>query len=239
MIRRGILNIANACLRPFKLRLQRTTQATRERMSDGLQHLIEKGCQPNTCIDVGSAHGTPDLYAAFPKAKHLLIEPLAEYAPEINKILNKYDCYYVQAAAGSMPGTLKINVKERITGSSAFSEQPGIPQGTPREVPVVTLDLVCRERNLSGPYLIKIDVEGAEMEVIRGAKNIMSETLAFILELTFVARLVRAPEAGEVIRFMADRDFVLYDIFDLRLRENHALFQANAIFVPHNSRLRT
>jgi FkbM family methyltransferase len=207
-------------------------------MEDAFRHLLHKGFHPTTCIDVGVAHGTFPIYEAFPNSKHLLIEPLAEYEPEIKIIMKKYECYYEQAAAGSTPGTLKINVKEQITGSSMYCEHAGVDQGTLREVRMVTLDRLCKERNLSGPYLVKIDVEGAEMEVVKGGREIICETLAFILEITFVARLVDAPEAAEIIRFMAARDFVLYDIFDLRTRDDGTLFQADAIFVPRDSYLR-
>lgn len=238
-MRRKILAVANACLRPIGAKIQSRRMPTHERMEDALQHLVGKGCRPGTCIDVGVAHGTPPLYEAFPQVKHLLIEPLVEYEPDIKGIMAKYECYYYQAAAGAAPGTVKINVKERITGTSIFSEQSNISQGVPREVTVVTLDQACKDRNLPGPYLVKIDVEGAEMEVVNGAKNIMKDTLAFILELTFVARLVNAPEAGDVIKFMADYDFVLYDIFDLRMRDDQTLFQADAIFVPRNSNFRS
>lgn len=238
-MKRKLLSLINACLQPFGLMLQRRGHLTRMRMDDGLKHLVKKGFQPSTCIDVGVGHGTPELYEAFPNVKHLLIEPLAEYAPEIKEIMKKYDCYYEQAAAGSKPGRLELYVKEQITGASMFAEKTGVPQGVKREVPVVTLDQICKEGGLLGPYVVKIDVEGAEMEVIKGAVAIMPDILAFVLELTFIARLVDAPEAGEIIAFMADRNFVLYDIFNLRVRDDQALFQADAVFVPERNPLRS
>lgn len=238
-MRREILKIANACVRPFGLKLQTQRVRLHERVENALHHLIHKGCHPTTCIDVGAAHGTLPFYEAFPKSKHLLIESLAEYESEIKLIMRKYECFYEKAAAGSTPGILKINLKERITGSSIFCELPGIDQGAPREVRMVTLDQICEDRKLPGPYLVKIDVEGAEMEVVKGSEKIIGETLAFILELTFVARLVNVPEAGEVIGFMAARDFVLYDIFGLRTHDDGTLFQADAIFVPRDSFLRS
>jgi hypothetical protein len=48
-------------------------------------------------------------------------------------------------------------------------------------VPTTTLDAFCRERGLS-PGLIKIDVEGAELAVLRGARQTLAaaETRAFV-----------------------------------------------------------
>ena len=50
---------------------QRTT------MTETLQHISSLGFKPATVIDVGVAYGTHELYKGFPKARHLLIEPLS------------------------------------------------------------------------------------------------------------------------------------------------------------------
>lgn len=237
-MKRKLMDWTNAFLEPLGVKLYRQGRFSRERLEDGLIHLVKKNCKPKTCIDVGVAHGTPGLYRTFPQAKHLLVEPLAEYEPKIRKIMKSYDCHYEKAAAGERQGELVIHVKEKITGSSVFAEQPNIKQGNKRTVPVVRLDQVCKDQKITGPYIVKIDVEGAEMSVVEGSTAIIHEVLAFILEITFVAKLVGAPEAGDIIRFMAGRNFVLYDFFDLRMREDQTLFQADALFVPKDSPLR-
>ena len=237
-MRRRILGIVNEVMRPFGVFLHRRSRQVRFGMEESLKHLRGKGFHPKTCIDVGVAHGTPSIYEVFPNAKHLLIEPLVEYERDIRKIMEAYDCHYEQAAAGGESGSLDVHVKEQITGSSMFSEQPGTPQGISRTVPVVTLDQVCKTQQMQGPYLVKIDVEGAEMSVLDGAVDIMPETSVFILEITFSTRLVGAPEAGDIISYMAKRDFVIYDLFDLRWKNDETLFQADAVFVPKSSPFR-
>src|SRR3989442_12701698 len=47
------------------------------------ENMRKRGFAPATVIDVGAAYGTPALYAAFPDAYHVMIEPLADYEPSL------------------------------------------------------------------------------------------------------------------------------------------------------------
>ena len=49
-------------------------------------------------------------------------------------------------------------------------------------VPVMTLDALVSELDLKPPFLIKMDVQGAEAKVLRGARRVLTETLAIISE---------------------------------------------------------
>jgi hypothetical protein len=53
--------------------------------------------------------------------------------------------------------------------------------GTAVVVPCTTLDDLCRERNVRRVRLVKVDVEGAEMFVLRGMKRIMREMRPLIV----------------------------------------------------------
>lgn len=215
-------------------------RGARLEMSDALLHLKKQDFNPLVVIDVGVAHGTPELYKCFPKAKHLLVEPVKEFTPYIEKIMTPYDYELAQVAAGSKKGSMTIYVKPSAEWSSMYKEKSnsGI-QEVPRMVQVLTLDELCEERALKGPYLLKLDVEGAEMDVMDGACKIMEMTDVVILEVTFIARLVNAPEFTDIIKYMDNLGFVTYDIYDLITRgEDEFLFQANITFVKRDSLFR-
>ena len=55
-------------------------------LAEVLDHVSRLGFRPQTVIDVGVADGTFELYRAFPNAKHLLIEPLEEFKPALERI---------------------------------------------------------------------------------------------------------------------------------------------------------
>ena len=97
----------------------------------------------------------------------------------------------------------------------------------------------CEEKALKGPYLLKVDVEGAEMDVMDGASKTLEMTDVVILEVTFIARLINAPEFTDIIKHMDGLGFVAYDIYDLTTKgEDDFLFQANMTFVKRDSAFR-
>jgi len=130
-------------------------------MAGGVRQLTRLGFKPQTVIDVGVAYETPELYQEFHDANILLIEPLVEFEPFLRKICASYKAQYVLAAAGETAGMAVLNVHSDRFGSSSFKEVEGPSvDGARREVPIVTVDQVCSEKNLRGPYLIKVDVQG-------------------------------------------------------------------------------
>ena len=88
----------------------------------------------------------------------------------------------------------------------------------PRTVPAVTIDEVCQQRNLSGPYVIKLDIQGAELEALMGAGRVLDDTELVILEASFFAFFKGGPQIYDVFTFMKQRGLVLYDILDLSYR---------------------
>ena len=63
-----------------------TWQVMRGSMEGALRNAKLLGFEPQTVIDVGAALGTFELYRTFPKARHLLIEPIEENEPYLAKI---------------------------------------------------------------------------------------------------------------------------------------------------------
>jgi FkbM family methyltransferase len=191
------------------------------------------GFKPQTVIDVGVAYQTSELYEEFKDSDILLIEPLVEFEPFLRKICSSYRGQYVLAAAGENPGVAVLNVHDDKFGSSFLKEVEG-PEidGSPRQVPIVTIDQVCSEKNLKGPFLIKIDVQGAELLVLRGAKRVLQETKVVILEVTLFGTMVGGPQLNDVVSKMKELGFVVYDICGFLYRPlDNALCQVDMVFV--------
>jgi FkbM family methyltransferase len=223
-----------------RLRAGAAPEIPRTSMTGALQHLSKLGFVPSTVIDVGVATKTEELYETFPNASILLVEPLAEFEPFLKNICAAYRAQYVLAAAGENPGVVTINVHADRYGSSLLKEAEGAAvDGVPRQVPMVTLDQVCSEKNLAGPYLIKADVQGAELQVVAGAKRTLLETEAVILEVTLFGTMINGPQLYDVISRMKEFGFVVYDIYGLHYRPlDNALCQVDMLFVRENGFLR-
>ena len=98
-------------------------------------------------------------------------------------------------------------------------------------------DLVAAE--VKSPILLKLDVQGYELEVLRGAVKTLSEAEVVIIECSLIQYNEGAPLFAEVVSFMGERGFVVYDFCGQMRRANDgALFQMDVIFVRENSRLR-
>jgi FkbM family methyltransferase len=239
-MRRGIKARVRSALWSRGLELRRRGSGVRRTAEELFEHVRRFGFRPKTVIDVGVAYGTPELYEAFPEARHLLIEPLAEYEEALGIIARKYGADYILAAAGPEPGTATINVSRAPALSSLLGPwRGGVPGDQGREVPVVRVDDVVAERELSPPYLLKIDVEGAEMMVLDGAAHVLRECELVLLEVSLFERVPGMPLMDEVVTYMAERGFVAYEIYGGYVRPlDRALAMINIAFVKKDGLFR-
>src|SRR5207245_7941135 len=124
----------------------------------------------------------------------------AEFEPSIKALLAKQvRGSYVIAAAGATAGTTDLNI--RGEASSAYRDVDGSDsEARVRKVPIRTLDQLCEERDLHGPYLIKVDVQGAELNIVTNAPRILVDTGAVILEVSLLQVLERAHVFTELVR---------------------------------------
>lgn len=214
---------------------EQQTGTLRNTMDGSLLLVKNLGFEPKTVIDVGAALGTFNLYETFPNSRHLLIEPIAENEPYLAKICRKLkSAEYVIAAATNTAGVFTLNVNPDMVHSS-IAENRGTENSNPyvRKIPAITLDGICRERNLPGPYLIKVDVDGQELDVLQGATEILQQTEYVIIEVTLFGQMY------DIIHFMKSQGFAAYDIVDLGYRPGDgALWQVDMAFVKESGLFR-
>jgi FkbM family methyltransferase len=222
------------------LELRRRGTGVRRTAEEVLAHAAAIGFRPATVIDVGVAYGTPELYEAFPDARHLLIEPLAEYEEALGQIASRHGAEVVLAAAGPEPGTAAISVHRAPALSSTLGSWRGDePAAETREVPVVRVDDVVAERSLAPPYLLKVDVEGGELRVLDGAPRVLDGTELALLEVSLFELVPGAPLLHDVVAYMRERGFVAYELYGGHVRPlDGALAMLNVAFVRIDGRFR-
>jgi FkbM family methyltransferase len=223
--------------------IQQKNDLGRKRESTKESYLLIRnlGFLPRTIVDVGVAKGTPDLYLSFPDSYFLLIEPLKEYESALKSTLMKFKGSYVMAAAGSSFGQVTLNVhKNHLEGSSLYKESMGSEaDGYEITVPMIKVDDILQEKGLKGPYLLKIDAQGAELDVLEGAHRAMAEAEVISLEVSMFEFMKAAPQFSEVIFYMKNHGFVAYDIIIGWNRPlDNALGQVDVIFVKEKGLFR-
>jgi len=240
MARPSARALAERLLARRGLEIRRAGKGPRRTLGEVLAHMTGLGLRPGAVIDVGVGYGTQELYAPFPAARHLLVEPLREYEPQIAPLAARIGAEVVYAAAGAEAGEATIHVHRAPTLSSVHDGGRGDRSATTaRIVPVVRVDELVRERGLPRPYVLKVDVEGAELEVVAGAEEILEQTEVVLLETSLFRHLGENPELADVMAAMGERGFAPYDIYGGHLRPSDgALAQVDVAFVREEGRFR-
>jgi FkbM family methyltransferase len=218
----------------------RRTRGARQTLPAILAHYRELGFAPNVVFDVGVGPGTPELYAGFPDARLVLVEPLEEWGPHFEWVRRGRDTETIFAAAGATPGEVEIFVDRAPWCSSVFGGLRGEDtEGARRSVPVVRLDDVARERELVGPFVVKADVEGAELDVLSGALDVLRATELVLMEVSLFELIPGAPQFHDVVLWMHDHGFAVADLFDPQNRPlDGALARLDVAFVQEDGRFR-
>lgn len=182
-------------------------------------YIRQLGFTPKTVVDVGVGRGTEVLYRSFPDAFHVLIEPLVEFEPDLQKILNRYKGEYHLTALGDTRGTSVLYVDPKWPERSslmerAAPEKPEVPLSS-RTVPVTTLDALLQERKWVPPFGLKLDIEGAEDMVIRGAQEFLRHTQFVIAELPVADRFFGGYMFADFIKMMDEREFRICDFLEV------------------------
>ncbi|HAN44987.1 MAG TPA: FkbM family methyltransferase [Cyanobacteria bacterium UBA8156] len=94
-----------------------------------------------------------------------------------------------------------------------------------QELPVTTTTLaaVCRQHQLRSPDVLRVDVQGAEREVLRGAAAILPHVLAIEVEVEFLPLYQGQPLFEDVDCFLRSQGFTLWD---LRLQKHRRVAAA-------------
>ena len=188
-----------------------------------------------TLIDIGVAAGSPNIYAAFPDAYIVAIEPLIEFRSDIEEILADRAAEIILCAAGERSGEVTINVyPDSWLQSSLYKRNDfrGRP-GEERIVPLRTLDEIVASRKLADPLFIKIDAEGSELGILKGARKALSRTSGIIVEVNLDDRY--GPEGatlGDIEAFMVANGFSLVGILDAWVDDTVRVRKADLLYAP-------
>jgi FkbM family methyltransferase len=197
-------------------------------------YLRRLGFHPATIVDVGVGTGTETLYAAFPDAYLVMIEPLAEFSKAIQTTLARRPGVHVPVAAGSTSGRRTIWIEPRFTVGSSLYERCAAERTKetriPREVQVSTLDAIARELRFPAPYGLKLDTEGAELEIINGATDLLRDTLFVIAETSVTERFADSYSFAELVGRMDQLGFRVCDILDIGRAESSEVTFFDLVF---------
>lgn len=194
------------------------------------------GFLPKTIIDIGVAHGTPYLYYGFPEAHFHLFDPTKESLPYMQDWRKKIGAKVYNFGLGSQEGSLSIRVRDTIQHAT-FLQDIGKPElQSTYQVAVRRFDDL--DIPILSPCLAKVDVEGFELEVLKGMERRIQEIDLFIIETSLATLYEGGANAADVVSFMQDADFRVVDIAGITRRPFDSLVhQIDYVFARSGTQL--
>jgi FkbM family methyltransferase len=186
-------------------------------------------------VEVGSLDGGDSMFFRkhFPNANIYAIEGLPDnynkYLKDNKEIkaFNIVICDYI--------GEIKFYVKN-INGRHGIYDR-GQQYGTKIiELPCITLDTFCVSNNIPKIDILKIDVEGATLNVLKGMKSILSKVQIMHIETETYPFFEGQSLHDEVVSFLNNHNFSLVDISKVEIQREiqRGRFQMDSVWINNH-----
>jgi FkbM family methyltransferase len=211
------------------------------RIPFALERLARLGFKPEAIFDVGAYRGefAKDCLRVWPRARISCFEALEHRVEDLKRLSASNPSVRV------FPGLLGAREQERVALNESETASSVLEENAAQDFqvnfyPMRTVDGVIREHlEGRGPDLLKLDVQGYELEVLKGAEETLQHTLVVLAEVNFLDIHRNVPLLSDLVMWLGARDWVAYDVCGLTRRPlDNALWQADLIFVPRTSELR-
>jgi FkbM family methyltransferase len=195
-----------------------------------LQYYKDQGSIFNKVLDIGAYEG--EFYLMFkeffPKADILMIEANEEKESRL-KSIGPYKIALLGSEDNKEVDYYKC--KDGIpTGNGIYKENTQFKFESEKKKSITLPTLLGSD---NGYDLIKMDVQGSELDIIKGALPIIKKTDSLLLELQTLEYNKGAPMASDVISYLQGIGFDMVDILNLMYSENH-LIQVDVLFINRN-----
>ena len=205
-----------------------------------LANLKDRGFSPRTIFDVGAYQGefAFECLKLWPEARIACFEPLPHVRPALDALAARHCGIKVHPVVLGAREADAVTLNCAETASSVLHEHH--QDYATIQCRQTTVDAVAAQHyGGQSPDLLKIDVQGYELEVLKGAERALPGIGVVLAELNLIDIHRDAPLMAEVVAWLAERRFVAFDICGLWRRPlDNALWQADMMFVLADSPLR-
>jgi len=198
-----------------------------------LTHLRNIGFNPISILDVGAHHGHWAVLVKWiwPTANLFLIEANEECRQRLTEVGFPFN---IAVLGRQVNKTVFHKCQTGCTeGNSLFKENSIFPFITV-DIETKMLKTVVEDRAFD---FVKIDCQGAELDIIAGGEEIVKAAHVVLLETQIQDYNEGAPRAADVIARMSGLGFRLYDMVELHYNSRGMLLQMDLMFAREDSPL--
>jgi len=229
-------------LKKANLELNTITGRQRLEVKQQLYKLGSIAEQPfRTIIDVGANEGqfSSLARAAFPKARIIAFEPIPHCFATLQRSFQRdknFEAYNVALGCKSQIREFHVN---EFTATSSFlplysANTHEFSETGPEQIIPVTeksFEELFQLDTIEKPYLLKIDVQGYELEVLKHNEALLGSAHTVLIETSYINIYIGQPLFAEVFMFLHKRGFLFSGNFEqLRGLGSGVIIQADAIF---------
>ncbi|MBU1109731.1 MAG: FkbM family methyltransferase [Candidatus Riflebacteria bacterium] len=193
-----------------------------------------------TVVDIGANRGQFALAVRHwaPQARVISFEPLPEVAGRFEKLFNGDSAVtFNQAAIGAKAGTAILHVAAADDSSSLLPIStlqttlfPGTEEINSAMVKVGRLTEFLAAEEIVFPALLKLDVQGFELEALRGCEDLLGRFSYVYAECSFVELYSGQALADEIIAWLRERGFRLDGVHNLSYDKQGRAIQGDFFF---------
>tara|TARA_B100000575_G_C23138528_1_gene662022 strand:- start:2529 stop:3260 length:732 start_codon:yes stop_codon:yes gene_type:complete len=194
----------------------------------------------DTIVDIGANKGQFSLVMKknFPMANILAFEPLHQPFLTYSKIFEDDRCVKIfNSAIAPNEDVVEINVSRSCDSSSLLEISdlqdevfPGTSAIGSESITTGPLDSFVSKEQIQGTSLLKLDVQGFELEALRGCNTLLSLFDMVYCECSFFELYTGQALAPEIIEFMTMKGFVLQGFNNVAYAKDGRTIQADFIF---------
>jgi FkbM family methyltransferase len=184
---------------------------------DYLHQMKTEGIEPSVIYDVGAnvLHWTREAKKVWPCAVYIAFDAMHEAAVIYGE---EHIQYYIGLLSDHEGKEVSFYVSPKHPGGNSYYKENYLInehaneyflESNARKLKTVTLDTAVRGKHWPAPDLIKMDIQGAEMDVLKGAQDCLETCKDLIVELQTVEYNKGAPLRDEVIAYIYSLGFKL------------------------------
>lgn len=202
----------------------------KQKFNSVILKLLENKVKIDTIYDIGACVGEwTEIVSntSLKEKKFILFEANIKHEEHLKKLKHKY-----------FIGVLSDIIKEmqfystNSSGDSYYREKSKYYENSlsPKKLLTSTLDIIREKNNLPLPDLIKIDTQGSEIDILKGAQKTIKNCKILFIECPIVSYNEGAPNLSEYVNYLNKIGFLPIEITDMHYIDK-VLIQADIVFL--------